>query len=206
LGGCADTVVYTDLVTVWQNPTAVFEYTNIMAPIANGTVAFYNTSTPHVGSWWSFGNGSTSFSENATHRYEFYGNKIVTLAIVDSNGCADTLQRYIPVDFFGGLFVPNALIPTDDNVDVRVFLPKGTGLGKYRCIIFDKWGNRLWESNKLNNGSPAEGWDGTYKGKTVPQGAYVWKIDAVFANGELWDGMENTDGKFNETGSVTVIW
>lgn len=205
LGGCADTIVYTNLVTVWQNPTAGFEYTNIPDPIANGTVAFFNTSTPHVGDWWDFGDGETSTNANATHQYDFYGNKLVTLAIVDANGCVDTLEMYVSVEFFGGLYVPNAIIPTDPNSDVRVFQPTGTGLGFYRCLVYDKWGNLLWESNKLVDGSPSEYWDGTYQGTPVPQGAYVWKIDAIFANGNNWEGMENLKGEYHETGTVTVI-
>ncbi len=204
-GGCADTVLYSNLITVWQNPTAIFEYANVPDPIANGTVAFFNTSTPHVASWWEFGDGANSSSENTTHQYDFFGNKLVTLAIVDVNGCVDTLEMYVPVEFFGGLYVPNAIIPTDPNSDVRIFQPRGTGLGNYRCLVYDKWGNRLWESNKLVDGSPSEYWDGTYQGELVPQGAYVWKIDAIFANGELWEGMENNNGEFHESGTVTVI-
>lgn len=205
LGGCADTVVYNNLITVWDNPTAIFEYVNVPDPVANGTVAFTNISTPHIISWWDFGDGATSFSEDALHQYDFFGNKLVTLAIVDSNGCVDTLQMYIPIDFFGGLYVPNAIIPLNDIDEVRVFLPKGTGLGTYRCLIYDKWGNRLFESTELEEGSPVQGWDATYKGEPVPQGAYVWRIDAIFANGELWGGMENSDGDLKVTGTVTVI-
>jgi PKD repeat protein len=205
-GGCADTVVYNNLVTVWPNPTALFEYQNISQEgIANGTVAFLNTSSPHVGTWWEFGNGETSTSENTTYQYDFYGNKLVTLAIVDANGCVDTLEMYVSVNFFGGLYVPNAIIPQDPNPEVRIFQPVGTGLGFYRCLIYDKWGNRLWESNKLVDGSPAEYWDGIYQGKLVPQGAYIWKIDAIFANGNSWEGMENINGEFHESGTVTVI-
>ncbi|MCB9190533.1 MAG: gliding motility-associated C-terminal domain-containing protein [Flavobacteriales bacterium] len=205
LGGCADTITYSNLVTVWPNPTADFEYTNIQAEIANGTIGFFNTSSPHVGTWWDFGDGETSDSENATHAYDFFGNYFVTLAIVDANGCVDTLQRYIEVDFFGGLYVPNAIIPNDPNPDVRVFQPKGTGLGNYHVTVYDKWGNLLWESTELVDGSPSEAWDGTYLGEEVPQGAYVWKIDAIFANGDIWEGMENKKGEFHEVGTVTII-
>lgn len=205
LGGCADTIQYSELVTVWPNPTANFEYTNIQDEIANGTIVFTNTSTPHVNRWWDFGDGATSESENTTHQYDFFGNKLVTLAVMDVNGCVDTLQRYIEVNFFGGLYVPNAIIPNDQNPDVRVFQPKGSGLGNYRVIVFDKWGNRLWESTKLIEGSPAEAWDGTYLGEEVPQGAYIWKIDAIFANGTIWQGMENNDGELHTVGTVTII-
>lgn len=205
LGGCADTIVYTNLVTVFPNPEASFEYTNIPDPIANGTIGFFNTSSPHVSDWWDFGDGGTDASTNTTHQYDYFGNKLVTLAIVDANGCVDTFSMYISVDFFGGLYVPNAIIPTNDNPDVRVFQPKGTGLANYRCMVFDKWGNLIWESIALEDGSPSEGWDGTYLGELVPQGAYVWRVDAIFGNGEIWEGMENADGEFHEAGTVTVI-
>lgn len=205
LGGCADTLIIPGLVTVFPNPEASFEYTNIPSPIANGTIGFFNTSTPHVNTYWDFGDGYTSTSLNTTHQYDFFGNELVTLAIEDANGCVDTIQVYVAVDFFGGLYVPNAVIPQDENPDVRVFQPKGTGLVYYRCMVFDKWGNLLWESTELEDGSPTEGWDATYLGELVPQGAYVWKIDAIFGNGEIWEGMENQDGEYHEAGTVTVI-
>jgi PKD repeat protein len=205
LGGCGDTLTINNLVTVWPNPTAQFEYTNVPSPIANGTIGFFNTSSPHVVTWWDFGDGDTDLSENTTHQYAIYGNKLVTLAIVDVNGCVDTAQMYISVDFFGGLYVPNAIIPQDPNSDVRVFQPKGTGLSFYRCMVYDKWGNLLWESNKLEEGSPTEYWDGTHNGEPVPQGAYVWKVDAIFANGDIWEGMENLEQEYHEVGTVTVI-
>jgi PKD repeat protein len=205
IGGCADTIQYNNLVAVWPNPNASFEYTNIQEEIANGAIVFFNTSSPHVGNWWDFGDGATSDSVDATHQYDFFGNKLITLAIIDTNGCVDTLHRYIQVNFFGGLYVPNAIIPNDPNPHVRVFQPKGTGLGNYRAIVYDKWGNRLWESTELIDGSPAEAWDGTYQGEEVPQGAYIWKIDAIFANGANWEGMENNVGEFHEVGTVTII-
>jgi PKD repeat protein len=205
LGGCADTITYQNIITVFPNPTANFEYSNIQDSIANGTIAFYNTSSPHISSWWDFGDGTTSTSESTTHNYDYFGNYYTTLAIVDANGCVDTLSMYITVNFFGGLFVPNAIIPTYDDPNIRGFLPAGTGLAYYRCLIFDKWGNEIWQSTALESGSPSEAWDGTYRGEIVPQGAYVWKIDAIFGNGTIWDGMEDRNGEFHQVGTVTVI-
>ncbi len=205
LGGCADTLLASNIITVWNNPVADFEYEPVTEPISDGTVAFFNTSTPsYVGNWWDFGDGATSVNSPATHQYDFYGNKFVTLAIVDVNGCVDTISRYIPVEFVGTLFVPNALIVGDPDQQVSVFLPKGRGLSTYRCMIFDEWGNKIWESSLLVNGQPGEGWDGRYAGEPVPQGSYVWKIDGVFGDGEVWAGQEN-DGGVHQTGTVTVI-
>lgn len=204
-GGCADTVNFNDVITVFANPVADFEYQSVTEPQPEGIVVFTNTSTPSwVSALWDFGDGETSSNSPATHQYDFLGNKLVTLTIVDANGCTDSISRYVSVDFFGTLFVPNALSANDPNPDVTVFKPKGKGLVRYRCMIFDKWGNKVWESTALVDGQPAEGWDGRYRGEPVPQGAYVWKIDGLFGNSQVWDGQER-DGTFYQAGTVTVI-
>lgn len=204
-GGCADSITYSDIVSVYANPVADFEYIPVLDPQPAGILLFNNTSTP---SWaentWDFGDGSFSFSSPATHQYDFFGNKLVTLSIIDANGCVDTISRYVNVEFFGTLHVPNAMVVGDPDPQASIFLPKGKGILRYRCAIFDEWGSLLWESTALEDGSPAEGWDGRYRGEPVPQGAYVWKIDALFGNGEVWEGQEY-NGSFHQAGSVTVI-
>ena len=90
--------------------------------------------------------------------------------------------------------------------EASIFLPKGTGIAEYHVWIFDNWGNMLWESTRLENGSPAEGWDGVYRGKIVPQGSYVWKINAVFIDGEVWDGQDFSNGNRGNSGTVMVIY
>ena len=72
-------------------------------------------------------------------------------------------------------------------------------------MIFDEWGNLLYETTELENGSPAKGWDGTYQGEMCQQDVYIWRIDAIFDNGDRWDGKEYIPEKFNQTGTVTLI-
>ncbi|MFT7102871.1 MAG: hypothetical protein ACJAYA_001448, partial [Bacteroidia bacterium] len=55
------------------------------------------------------------------------------------------------------------------------------------------------------NGSPGEGWDGMYRGKVVPQGSYVWKINATFIDGEIWDGQDFSNGNRGNSGTVMVL-
>ena len=90
-----------------------------------------------------------------------------------------------------------------------MFLPKGKSLQSYRAQVYDTWGNMLWESTAINpaDGSPAEGWDCTYQGELVPQGVYVWSIDAIFIDGSIWLGEpdETAGNKPKTVGTVTVI-
>jgi hypothetical protein len=129
----------------------------------------------------------------------------VTLTAINEFGCADTAVHYINVESNTTLYVPNALgIGQPGNAGI--FIPIGTGIEEYHLWIFDNWGNLLWETQALDNNSPAEGWDGQYKGQYVPQGSYVWKLDATFIDSEIWEGQESSNGKTSNTGSVMVLY
>lgn len=204
-GGCSDTITYSNIIEVWPNPTADFDYVTVADPEIDGTVNFIDQSTPVVSWEWDFGDGDSSTVANPTHQYDYHGDKSIVLIVVDSLGCSDTLEEIITVDFYGGLYVPNAVIPNSGNSGINTFLPAGTGLKEYTLEIYDKWGNLIFETSKLENTSPAEGWDGTYKGEVVPQGAYVWQILATFDDGTIWPGKVYENGEIRITGTVMVI-
>ena len=119
--------------------------------------------------------------------------------------CPDTTYRIYDL-LFTNLFVPNAFVPSDFNSELRTFKPIGINLKHYKIEVYSTWGNLVFESTKLNNnGSPAEGWDGTYKNKDLPTGSYIWRISAVFKNDRIWKGTNNGDGNTATSGTVTLI-
>ena len=56
-----------------------------------------------------------------------------------------------------------------------------------------------------NDGAPLEGWDGTYKGRIVEQGVYIWQITATLLNGEEWKGMSYHNSAPSKTGAIHLI-
>ena len=73
--------------------------------------------------------------------------------------------------------VPNAFTPNGDgnNDLLQVFLSRNMvqeGIVSFR--IFDRWGAQMYESNDAN-----EGWDGTYRGKLLDVGVYLYYIEFV---------------------------
>jgi gliding motility-associated-like protein len=110
---------------------------------------------------------------------------------------------------FKGLYVPNAFNPGHTDKEVAVFKPKGTNLKLYNIGVYDRWGNLLWSSDKIDEkGSPAESWDGTLHGELLKQDVYVWKITAQFKDNEVWDGTNagnNTNIPQSKAGTVTLI-
>lgn len=206
-GGCGDTLTLFSGVVVHPTPIAGFDYVNIQNPDPlSGTVEFTNTSIGADSYVWNFGNGVTSTEVNPIERYNAYGDFGASLIAINQFGCADTLEQLVIVDFFNGLFVPNAIYPGHPDFGVANFLPKGVGLATYEILIYDDWGNLIWESTALDaDGRPTGSWDGKFNGEPVQQDAYVWKVSATFLDTKIWKGKEYPGGKFKKSGTVTVI-
>lgn len=72
------------------------------------------------------------------------------------------------------IFVPNTFTPNGDGVN-DFFLPVGKSIASMRLMIFDRWGELLFETEQLDTG-----WDGTYQGEYVKNDMYVWRIEYKF--------------------------
>lgn len=108
------------------------------------------------------------------------------------------------------LYVPNAFIPDSPNPDLNTFRPVAINLIKYRINVYDLHGKLLWTSDKLNNGVPAEGWDGTFRNQPCPQGTYVWKIEATLDDGYTtegvpWKGQKLDTDEKRTVGTISII-
>jgi PKD repeat protein len=202
-GGCSDTLTIDSAVTVFPLPIAAFTVIDLGAELGD-SYQFQNSSSTGNAYAWNFGDGTNSDEYSPSHEYATSGAFDVTLTVITAQGCIDTAQYEVDVEIQIGLFVPNAIAVGQG--DAGVFKPTGVGIATYRALVFDKWGNQLWESTELLAGSPSEFWDGRYQGENVPQGSYVWQVEATFLNGLVWEGMASADGKRRTTGSVTVIY
>ena len=192
---------------VYPTPVANFDFTQTyIEGIPNGTISYLNQSLGANTFLWNFGDGFESTELDPVHQFYSVGSYTTVLMVSNTYNCHDTIEKSIIPDYFSGLFVPNALMPINGNGDARLFLPKGKSLREYHLEIFNSWGASLFESTALDaSGSPSEGWDGTFKGELCAQDVYVWKIEAIFANGVIWQGKIYPDGKIKQTGSVTLI-
>ncbi|MGQ1909707.1 PKD domain-containing protein [Marinifilum sp. RC60d5] len=224
-GNCADSILEKKAIKIYPIPVADFSWENINTlPEGveidegetlpnNGTVQFNNLSDEFNDDWiaeqwcnykWDFDDLNSSYEKSPVHKYTNNGDFYVTLFTESPYSCKDSITKTVEVDLMSGLFVPNAFNPGNPDPQVSLFLPKGIGLFKYHIEILDSWGNFIWESEKIEEGRPAEGWDGTKDGEVMPQGVYIWKIRAVFKNGVSWQGMK-INGKYYREGSVTLI-
>lgn len=70
----------------------------------------------------------------------------------------------------GDVFVPSIFSPNQDGVN-ELFKVYGRCLVKMQMTIYDRWGNQVFYSDDLENG-----WDGTYRGKELNSGTFVYRV------------------------------
>lgn len=71
--------------------------------------------------------------------------------------------------------VPEGLIPEDPGPNGSLTI-KGVGsFERVEILIFNRWGDLVYQSKQYDNNTP---WQGTFKGKKLPQGAYYYQLQA----------------------------
>jgi PKD repeat protein len=155
---------------------------------------------------WLFPDGTSSLGCDSV-LIKLYNNGFYKIQLRSSNqyGCWDTTS-VVHETIIKGLFVPNAFQPSHANSLINTFKPVGIGLKSYWLGVYDTWDNLIWETNKLLEGVPVEGWDGsTSKGKKLTMDVYIWRAKAVFIDGTEWKGMKGRNGILRTEGTVTLI-
>jgi len=95
-----------------------------------------------------------------------------TYSVSLTNGKSCTIHDEIVLDELckTSLFCPNAFTPNNDGNN-DVFLVRGLNAEYFHLMIFNRWGDLIFESYDIN-----KGWDGTLMGNKVQQDVYVVKI------------------------------
>ena len=206
--GCVDTFMFPTKILVGTEPVVEFDVDDTLKIIPEKTFSFTTLATSPVSfRKWDFGDGITSFEKNPIHEYRFVGKYFVTLTEIDTSGCESIYSREVEVrDLEGNLWLPNAFTPKSGTDQIRIFTPIGYGIESYKLQIYNTAGQLLFESTSLDQtGRPNEGWDGTYEGEDMPQGSYIWSIEAKFLNGTTWKGMPDSEGRLKRTGLLFIV-
>ncbi len=177
--GCSNSISMTNFICVVPNPNASFSAEDYTLSMSNNGTFFHNTSTGAQDYYWNFGDGSEwSTVQNPYHQFPIEDTEInfnVWLYAVSEYGCIDSTERIIEVEEELIIYVPNTITPDGDeyNNDFFPVLSSGFSEDGYSLLIFNRWGELLFESHDIS-----VGWDGTYKGELVQDGTYTWKITA----------------------------
>ncbi|MDT8394160.1 MAG: gliding motility-associated C-terminal domain-containing protein [Bacteroidales bacterium] len=131
--------------------------------------------------YWQDGSGGQTFTANAPGLYWVESGK---------EGCFASDSLMISNDFPSKIWFPNCFTPNLDGFN-DVFKPVYENITVYSLIIFNRWGQILYESMDID-----EGWDGNFNGRKCPAGVYFFTAD--YAGG-------STGNTSNVLGSVTLL-
>lgn len=96
----------------------------------------------------------------------------------------------VKVDFVcGDFFIPNVFSPNGDglNDDVNIH---GVCIATYTLKIFNRWGEKIFETT-----DKTMGWDGTFRGKPMDTGVFVYTVE----------GMTIERKPFSKKGNITLL-
>lgn len=160
---------HSQYVLVYPGVQAAFNFSPNGA-FGSKPISFADQSQNAVQWNWDFGDNLGSSWQNPTHIYNNAGNYDIVLVATSPDGCKDTANATITV--VDGIKIPNIFTPNDDGNN-DVFEVSLSGFENYRCSIFNRWGNLMFETESAHIS-----WDGTTAaGTLVPTGTYFCIIE-----------------------------
>ncbi|MEO7524070.1 MAG: gliding motility-associated C-terminal domain-containing protein, partial [Ferruginibacter sp.] len=174
LGACENTTS----INVHVNPLPFVNAGPDQTVIPGGSIALDGSGTNAVSISWAPENtltGTNTFTPLANPA----STTTYTLTITDNNNCVATDETKVVVE--GYCTNPmNAFTPNGDGRNDRWLATSGNGCAsKVSVSVFNRYGTIVYKNDKYQND-----WDGTYKGKTLPDATYYYVVTYTMLNGK----------------------
>ena len=167
----------TKMVTVNPLPNVLINQGTSALNIYGGSSATLDASGAANYMWTSAGNVSCISCPSITESPNTDAEYCVTG--MSAAGCTNTACININVsELCGNVFIPDAFSPNGDGQN-DLFKVFGKCITDLSMQIFDRWGNKVFETASVLNG-----WDGTYNGNIMNTGTYIYQASYTLNNGE----------------------
>jgi len=94
------------------------------------------------------------------------------MVAANEHQCTDTAYGEVHVGGAFTIYIPNAFSPNNDGRN-DVFSASGIGYTQLQMLIFDRWGNLVFNQTSDN---PAWQGENMFKSSICQQGVYVYKV------------------------------
>ncbi len=111
--------------------------------------------------------------------------QLFTLTVKDYNGCSSSDKVLILVKKDRPVYIPNTFSPNGDGINDHLGIFTGDGVEEITYFqIYDRWGSKIFDQNKFEPNQQSNGWDGTFRGKKLNSGVFVYWAMVKFKDGE----------------------
>ncbi|MES2680005.1 MAG: PKD domain-containing protein [Bacteroidota bacterium] len=169
---CSDTSIASfNNILVNPSPKAGFSVSPQITSIFEPEITISNKASFDALSWnYNLGDGSSSVFPFEKHLYQTHGDFTITQTVGNRYGCFDSTRIVITILPEFRFWIPNTFTP-DGNSRNDLFGPTIIGVTNYEFEIFDRWGQKVFKTNDVD-----QGWDGYFKGVECKQDVYAWRI------------------------------
>jgi gliding motility-associated-like protein len=173
-------------------PDLIVFPTDTLVPLGSSiilasSITNYNSSDINGYTWGPI--SGVECSDCASTLVAPYTHTDFTLTVNYLSNCSVSGTVSVFVGEGNDFFIPNAFSPNGDgNNDVLEVY--GTGLATVKMKIFNRWGEKIFDS-----GNQWGGWDGTFKGQLQNPGVYTYYVEGVYLNGKVRE----------KRGSITIL-
>jgi gliding motility-associated-like protein len=166
----------TKVITIFPSPVADFSWFP-NPPQPNTPNSFTNLSVGATEYLWDFGDGTSDTVKNPVHVYDKDGTYNVCLTVTNQYGCIDTTCKPVRGIVIPLVDVPTGFSPNGDGKNDVVYV-KGYGIEKMLFRIYNRWGEKVFESTRKQ-----DGWNGFYKGTLQEMDVFAYTLDVTFFDG-----------------------
>ena len=108
-----------------------------------------------------------------------------------AGGCSASDSLWVevrkPLDCEGTVFAPNAFTPNQDGLNDFFTLYADETMHQIsqisRMVVYNRWGNIIFDRNGLLPNQPHKGWDGYSQGLPMQEGNYAWAAEFLLKDG-----------------------
>ncbi|MBK9015081.1 MAG: gliding motility-associated C-terminal domain-containing protein [Saprospiraceae bacterium] len=110
-----------------------------------------------------------------------------TVTVVTKNGCKDSAPVFFRVDKSGGVYVPNAFSPNGDGTNdvFMIFSDTKSVLKVNSFLVFNRWGESVYQYFNFSPNDPAYGWDGKHRSLPLDPAVFTWFAEIEFIDGRV---------------------
>ncbi len=119
------------------------------------------------------------------HKFRPEKSTWVTLTVHDAAGCPGSDSILVLVQ--PPVFAPNVIHPGSTSGNGIFSLYSEHNLPVQQLMIFSRWGEVVFEKHNFLTNNPADGWTGTFRGKPVAPGVYIFIAKVEIEPGRMVD-------------------
>ena len=179
--------VYTDELRIEEIPPPLITVVNDIEFELGSSASIYTDapSTDMLEYNWSPGIG-LSCVDCSDPIVDVFNDQDYELTVTNEAGCFSLYKVNVKVEKNYRVYIPTAFSPNRDGVNDELVIHANATVDKIRSFdVFDRWGNHIYSEQNMTANDSSISWDGTYRGKELEPGLFVYFTEIEYIDGEV---------------------